>query len=327
MNLPAAPRELVGADGQPCFGRYRGVTGTYGWEALAAPFQRSSLVRRLRHKRWHFVALVTDELFCGLAFIDVGWGSTAFAYAFDRAKRKVVAAMSPVGLPGSTEVGAHACAPCRFHQRGVAIELAPHGDGGYVLQMHSASLRIDAWYRGKSPRLLAVGPVSGGSVHATQKSTALRLTGYAEAGGRRYLLDGGVASFDYSNGLLGRTSDWRWVSAHGRELGINLQTGHVGASENVLWIDGGMVPLGEARFEAEPGALPTPWHVKTDDGLVDLHFRPEGVRRDDKQLIVASSSLTQQIGSFDGWVKAAPAAPPRAVGRLAGLTEHYRARW
>jgi hypothetical protein len=51
------------------------------------------------------------------------------------------------------------------------------------------------------------------------------------------------------------------------------------------------------------------------------------VRRDDKQLVVASSRLIQQVGTFDGWVKPAPGAAPRKVERLTGLTEDYHARW
>jgi hypothetical protein len=328
MNLPAAPRLLVGTDGKPCFGRYRGVAGTYGWDALGAPFRRSALLRRLGHKRWHFVALSTDELFCALAVIDIGWGKSAFAYAFDRRRRQVVASFSPLGLPGGVaEVGSHACAPCRFHARGVDIDLEPHGQGGYRLRLGSGDFRIDAEYHGKTPRLLAVGPVAGGSVHATQKSTALALRGWAEAGGRRYQLDGGVASFDYSNGMPGRSPGWRWVSAHSRGLGVNLQAGLYGASENALWLDGAIVAVGAAHFEAEGSGPMSPWRIGTDDGLVELRFTPEGVRRDDKQLLLASSRMTQQVGTFDGWVRAAPGDVPRKVERLTGLTEDYRARW
>jgi hypothetical protein len=271
---------------------------------------------------------VTDELFCGVAITDVGWGKSAFAYAFDRTRREIVGSFSQIGLPGATaEVGSHACGPCRFHSRGTSLDLDPHGQGGYRLRVSSGSFRIDVAYHGKTPRLLAVGPVQGGSVHATQKSTALPMKGFAEAGGRRYTLDGGVASFDYSNGLLGRSTDGRWVSAHARGLGINLQAGYFGASENALWLDGMIVPVGAAHFEIERAGPLSPWRVCTDDGLVELRFTPEGVRRDDKQLIVASSRMTQQVGTFDGWVKAAPADAPRKVERLTGLTEDYSARW
>jgi hypothetical protein len=329
MNLPAAPIDPVGADGQPLFGRYTGVAESFGWPALAAPFGRGALWRRFRHKRWHFVALVTDEVFCGLAVVDIGWSNSAFAYVFDRARREVVAAFSPVGLPGLTaSVGHSACAPSRFRLLNQRIDIEPAGPLCYALRLRSGGFRIDAAYGGAAPRLLAVGPArDGGSVHATQKSPALALSGELHAGGQRYCLDGGVASFDYSNGLLGRSTAWRWVSAHTADMGVNLQTGYFGSSENALWLDGRIVPLGEAEFDIEPGGPLAPWRIRTADGLLDLRFTPEGVRRDDKNLVLATSRLTQQVGTFDGWVAAAPGAPPRPVAGLTGLTEDYGATW
>jgi hypothetical protein len=292
----------------------------------AAPYRRGPWWRRLHHKRWHFVALVTDELFCGVTVIDIGWGNSAFAYAFGRRQRKLVAGFSPLGVAGiSARVDSHANAACHFRLPGRHIEIVPRGEDGYALRVDSSNLRIDAEYGGGSPRLLAVGPAAqGGVVHATQKSSALPLAGTVQAGGRSYTLDGGVASFDYSNGLVGRRTAWRWVSAHDGAIGINLQTGFFGAAENALWLDGEIVALAEARFEVEADGR---WRVRTMDNLVDLRFEPEGVRRDDKQLLLASSRLSQGLGTFSGWVKRAPDAPARPVAALAGLAEELSARW
>ncbi|TFV93745.1 DUF2804 family protein, partial [Oxalobacteraceae bacterium OM1] len=70
-----------------------------------------------------------------------------------------------------------------------------------------------------------------------------------------------------------------------------------------------------------------PWHVQTDDDCLDLHFQPEGARREDKNLVIAASRYVQPIGSFSGWVRADRTAPMRRVERLAGVTEDHRARW
>ena len=326
MSLPAAPLDVVGADGLPLCGRYQGLAGAPGWERLAPPFARGALWRRLHHKRWHFVSLVTDELFVGLVVIDIGWNNSAFAYAFDRALGKVVEAFSPVGLPALTaEVGATVAAGARFAMPGRRIVIEADGACGHRLRLRAGNFRIDAEYGGPAPRLLAVGPVfDGGAVHSTQKSPGLLLYGTADAGGRRFRLDGGVASYDYSNGLLGRRSAWRWISAHGRGLGVNLQSGYFGDAENALWLDRELIALGalDCRIEAD-GA----WTMTTADGLLALRFTPEGTRQDDKQLLLASSHLRQHLGRFDGWVRASADAPKRAVTGLSGLAEDYRARW
>ena len=327
MSLPSAPRQVVDAGGRPLFGRYRGVTGAPAWADLAPPHARGAVWRRLHHKRWHFVSLVTDELFVGLTIIDIGWSNSSFAYAFDRARGEIVEAFSPVGLPGMTAfVGATVDEGAWFAMPGRRLAIEADGGGGHRLRLRAGRFRIEAEYgSGVGPCLLAVGPVKdGGAVHTTQKSPGLALAGWAEAGGRRYRLDGGVASFDYSNGLLGRRTGWRWISAHKQALGFNLQSGYFGDAENALWVDGELVPLGPVRIAVDAGGA---WDMDTGDGLLALRFRPEGTRRDDKNLLLAGSRLTQHVGRFDGWVKAAPGAPARAISGLTGLAEDYSARW
>lgn len=324
MTLPRAPANLVAADGTPQLGRFEGLTGPIAWSGLAAPYRRSRWWRRFHHKRWHYLALSAGDVFCGIAIVDLGWTNTAFAYVFDRARREVIAAMSQDGIPGLTaSVAQQAGQGSRFEFGGKRIEITADGR----LHLRADGLAIDCAFRGDAPVLLAVGLAQGGSVHATQKSTALSLQGELHAGGRRFLLDGGVASFDYSNGLLARDTAWRWASAHSRECGFNLQAGYFGASENALWLDGELIALGAARFDYDCADPLAPWHVSTDDGLLDLDFVPEGARREDKNLIVAASRYIQPIGTFSGTVRAAPGGEPRRVEQLVGVTEDHASRW
>ncbi|MES2318247.1 MAG: DUF2804 domain-containing protein [Pseudomonadota bacterium] len=323
MTLPAAPHAVVDGAGQPAFGRFAGQAASVDWAALAAPYRRSAWWRRFHHKRWHYVALAGEELFCAVAIVDLGWTSTAFAYAFDRRQRKVVAAFSQDGLPGlSAHLAGHAGGESRFRFLSKNITLGPAG-----LILRCGNFQIDAQYAGASPLLLAVGAVDGGSVHATQKSGGMALQGEVRIGARRVSLDGGVASIDYSNGLLARETDWRWACAHSLDLGFNLQAGYFGANENALWLDGKIYPLGAARFDFDAADPLAPWHITTADGLLDLHFTAEGVRREDKNLLVAASKYVQPIGTFSGIVRAGPDAPAVAVKQLAGVTEDHRSRW
>lgn len=328
--LPAASTRLPDADGYPGFGRFAGTAGDIDWSALAAPYARGALWRRLHHKRWQYVALCTEQLFCGIAIVDVGWTNTAFAYAFDRRQRKVVASFSRDGLPGLT---AHVpnnpqgASFFRFLGNRIAYRTSDCGRH-HLLELRCGTFEIDASFdAADAPPLLAVGPVEGGSVHATQKSPGMPLRGEVRVDGRKYGLDGGVASYDYSNGLLARDTAWRWASAHGLDVGFNLQAGYFGAHENVLWLDGRLIPLGAAVFDYDPTDPMAPWHIHTDDGLLDLQFEPEGMRGEDKNLLVAVSRYVQPIGSFSGRVKAAPDAPPREIRRLGGVTEDHFSRW
>ena len=329
MTLPPAPAAVIDASGAPLTGRYAGLAQGFDWAQLAPPHARGRLWRRFHHKRWHYVAMATPALFCAVAIVDLGWTSTAFAYAFDRRKGRLVAAFARDGVPGlSASVAPHAGASSRFRflSQAIAIEALPQQR--YRLQLDCGQFGIDAEFGAPvSPILLAVGQADGGSVHATQKSGGLPLWGTVRCGAHGYSLDGGVASFDYSNGLLGRETEWRWASAHSLELGFNLQAGYFGAQENALWLDGQLHGLARAHFDFNPDNPLAPWHVWTDDDLLDLHFRVEGARREERNLWLAASRYVQPIGAFSGWVRASVQAPKRMVTQLAGVTESHRSRW
>lgn len=327
MTLPRAPRAVVDSAGQPCLGRYAGQADSFNWAALAAPYGRSAWWRRFHHKRWHYVAFAGEELFCAVAIVDLGWTSTAFAYAFERRKGKLIASFAQDGLPAlSAQLAAHAGGASSFGWPARRIRVATE-QGRQVLTLRCDQFEIDAEWACAGELLLAVGQVDGGALHATQKSPGMALLGQARIGARSFSLDGGVASVDYSNGLLARSTDWRWACAHSLALGFNLQAGYFGANENALWLDGKIIALGAAQFDFDPADPMAPWHVWTDDGLLALHFTPEGMRRQDKNLIVAASHYVQPIGTFSGWVRAAPHAPMVVIKQLVGVTEDHRSRW
>ncbi|MFG6415226.1 DUF2804 domain-containing protein [Roseateles sp. DC23W] len=327
--MTPAPPHVV-ADGRPAEGRHAGRIARIDWAPLRP--RAGWLWRRLHHKRWHYVGLAHEQVFIGVAIVDVGWTATAFAYLFDRRERRLLADWSQDGLP-SLQAGVSdeplAGAHTWFHGPGARLRLQHQAGDTLALTVHSRALRLEANLAlgAMAPPLLAIGRVDGGLAHATQKTSALPVHGWAEAQGRRFALDGGWAAVDASNGLLARDTAWLWASAHGPGVGFNLQQGYFGEQENVLWLDGRPVALGAARFVFDAAQPLQPWRVSTDDGLLDLVFTPEGARTQDRDLGFAASHYVQPIGSFTGQVRAAADAPPRAVVALAGVTEDHRSRW
>jgi hypothetical protein len=329
MMLPTAPAGVVGADGQPLLGRFSGQVPAIDWSALAKPFARSALWRRFHHKRWHYVALCTEQLFCAVAIVDLGWTSTAFAYAFDRNDSDMLTNFSQDGLPGiSAKLADHVGGSSWFKTRGSHIAVDCVEPGRYRLTLRCDHMEIDAEFGpGSAPLLLATGPIAKGSVHATQKSSGMPVTGEVRTWRDAYDLAGGVASFDYSNGLLARDTDWRWASGHTLDMGFNLQAGYFGACENALWLDGQVHALGPAHFLYDKDDPMERWHIFTEDDQLDLYFTPEGARRENKNLVIAASRYIQPIGTFSGWVRSGPDEPKRMVTQLAGVTEDHASRW
>ncbi|WP_374583953.1 DUF2804 domain-containing protein [Pseudoduganella sp.] len=330
MILPGAPARIVGADGAPQLGRFAGAAQAFDWHLLAGEHARSALWRRFHHKKWHYVALVSEQVMAAVAIVDLGWTSTCFAYAFDRNDSDMMANFSQDGLPGrlSVGVGDHAGAPSWFRTRSTEISIEPLPGNRYQLKLRCPYMEIDAEFGPPSaPLLLATGAVQGGALHGTQKSPGMPLSGEVRTFRDAYSLDGGVASFDYSNGLLARETSWRWASAHNLELGFNLQSGYFGGNENALWIDGEVLPLAPAHFIYEPKDPMQRWHIFTEDDQLELFFTPDGARKQDRNMLVAASRYIQPVGYFSGWVRRAPDAPKRIVTQLPGVTEDHYSRW
>lgn len=334
--LACAPSSVLLPDGTPATGRYEGVIARLNWDGLVAADRRPFWWRTLRHKRWQYLGIGSQHLFMGLAIVDLGWGCTAFAYLFDRGSRRLLADWSQDGIKGWS--GAVSDAPvtgCRAYFRGPGASLNWHHDArsdSLDVRVAVAGLTLEATVSlvATPPFLLAVGPIGqadSGLAHATQKTSALPVQGWAQAGGQRFDLEAAMASLDSSHGLLAHRTSWQWACAHRPGLGFNLQAGYFGAHENALWLDGELIPLGGARFDFDEADPLAPWRVRTDDGLLDLDFQPEGARGEQRNLGLVASRYVQPVGTFSGHVKASPGATPLPVHDLLGVTEDHRSRW
>ncbi|MFZ6864063.1 DUF2804 domain-containing protein [Undibacterium sp. Ji67W] len=331
--LAPVPQTVLNTQGEVGLGKFSGAIADIDWSGLAAPYQRSTLWRAGHHKHWQYLALATADVFCGIAIVDVGWTNTAFAYAFDRKEKKLIASFSQDGLPGLTaSINSRpmlgAASHFHFLRNRIDFTGASASDSARLnLVCGDFSIHAQLHEQQAAPALTAIGTVVGGTVHATVKSAGMPMTGEVQVAGRRYSLDGGVASTDHSNGFLARETDWRWASAHGLDVGFNLQSGYFGNNENALWLDGKLISLSTARFDFDPANPLASWHITTDDGLLDVVFQPEGCRREDKNLLIAASRYVQPVGTFSGWVKAHPGAEPSAINNLVGVTEDHFSRW
>ncbi|MCC6622124.1 MAG: DUF2804 domain-containing protein [Deltaproteobacteria bacterium] len=329
-----APPSVVGRDGQPALGAYRGAVPAVRWDALAGPSRRGSLYRRLHHKTWLFVSIACDPVVVALGIVDIGIAVTAFAYVFDRDARSLVAERSWTTLPGRAMVSPHPTvgASARFSSGRTRLAIDNLGGGPAVPHRYRAliddgdlQLRAELVAARGMPTLCAVAPIEGGVANCTHKSPGFEASGHVEVGPRRFDLAGAHGAFDHTSGLLARDTRWRWASASGADVAFNLVEGFNGPVENVVWLDGELVPVGEARFDYDPKDPLAPWRITADGGL-ELAFTPEGARRQDKDLVLAKSWYVQPIGTFRGTLRGDDGRT-RELGPILGVTEDHRALW
>jgi hypothetical protein len=304
------------------------------WSALQGTYRHSAWWKHFHHKRWHYVGIGNARCFIGLAIVDVGWTNTAFVYVFDRDTRQLLVDASCDGIPGLTAKVSDrpldgACSWFRFKGMDLRLENTATGQlsisarVGKALELNATVSTLPG-----AQAMTAIGPIgAGGCAHSTVKSTAMKVQGNVQVQGQTIGLDDAYASFDYSNGLLARSTQWRWASAHSPEIGFNLQHGYFGTQENVLWVQGTPYRLGAAHFEFDPQQPLNPWRIETDDGLLDLRFKPEGARQERKNLLVAASYYIQPVGTFSGTVRPYALAPTIAVEGLLGVTEDHQSKW
>ena len=106
---------------------------------------------------------------------------------------------------------------------------------------------------------------------------------------------------------------------------VGSQPCGVVSGANALWIDGKLHKVGAARIQFDDGNPLSPWTVSTDDGCIDLTLTPEGIRAEDKNLLVAVSRYVQPVGVFRGTVR--PPGGSAMQVTICGVTEDHRARW
>ncbi len=324
----SAPSAVVDESGRPRVGTYAGWVPGVRWEAAAGRLRRT-----LQGKTWHYVGISGPKLFAAFAIIDVGWAASAFAYVFDRERRVLAADLSFTGLPGlSARVADRAGEGATSTWRGSGAELslsrAP-GTSAWHVRAHARGLLIEASLATAAapPTMCAIAEIVGGVGNCTHKTVGLAASGRVVAGSSSWDLDGCTGMLDHTRGILARDTRWRWAMAARPGLAFNLVEGFNGPVENVAWLGQRIVPMGAARFDFDAADPMKPWHISCEGGLLDLEFRPEGKRAEDRNLVIAASRYVQPIGTFRGTIRPGAGAPPVDVSDLVGVTEDHEARW
>jgi hypothetical protein len=279
---------------------------------------------RLRsHKKWLYGFVATREVAALWAVVDLGYSSNAFSLALDLTTQRVLADDGYLGPPRPwVTVGDHPGPglDVSFRRPDVQITAARRfGDDRFHGQVRlgppvplvrpKLSIHWELLAAGAGPPLTVIAPVEGGVVNVTQKWAGLLAFGQLEAGGRRFVLDGGVGGLDYTQGLLARRTAWRWAFVCGRlddgtPFGINLVEGFNEArddvNENAVWLGPELFPVGRARFSWNPKDTLDPWRVVTTDGALDLTFKPLAAHRELRDLKLVKSRFEHPVGLWRG---------------------------
>lgn len=336
-DLAPAPREVLDAEASPRWGTFHGSFRSVDWSARLTGLR--GLVRRVaRRKRWVWGGIATREVYAAFAIVDVGYASNAFAFVVDLQRGELLADHSFLGRPGAgARVGDRPGDGGRFEFIGSGGHLRlvrPESTAAWMVEVEAGDLKLEALLDTAQapPPAAIVMKVVDGDVTATQKANLLPSSGTVRAGGRIFDLADGFGGLDYSNGLLGRTTAWRWAFGLGRTaggipLGFNLSDGLSvePGQENVIWVGKALHKVGPARFTFDAKHPEGAWQVRTEDGLIDLRFTGKGMHAEARNLGVVRSRFAQVAGGFTGTVRIGGAE--HALENLPGVTEDQYVVW
>jgi hypothetical protein len=332
-ELSGAPESIVDPSTRsPRLGSFRGGLPRVDWAPLGVGYA----ARALRHKRWLYVAVATDEVYVALAVVRMGYASNAFVYAYDAAARRMLARRSWLASPFAASVGDTGGEGChaRFRASGASfvVERARR-EPCYGVHVEARGLSLTASLdAGEAPPAIgAVAEVAPGRFDATEKRALLATRGELRVEGRTVSLDGALAGYDFTSGMLARHTTWRWGFALGRLVGgtpfaVNLVEGFVGEAECAAWVGRELIGLGEGRFAFDAAHPAEPWRVSTADGAADLTLTPGAVHEERRDLVVVGSRFVQPCGAWSGRLTV-PGRPPLVIDRALGVTEDQDVTW
>lgn len=323
-RLPEAPDHPFDADGSPAYGTYRNELTTLSLDSLARDLLgRVGALRAV--KRWQWFGVFDDGIAMGAAIVSMGYASNIFGWVFDRRSKTFRWERQSNGLPGRVSVAATPRPGSTSSASGL-LNITRVTDATWRLQANWRELSLDIDARSIGAAMTAICPVDGieGGLHTTRKAAGLAASGRIEWNGGSHRL--GPEAFlllDHSHGITSRRTSWRWVMAHGKELGggpvsLNAVSGFNAGLENVAWIDGEPVALGKVDIAFHPDEPSRPWALYND--RLDLELQVEGVRSHNVHLGLVASQYDQPIGVWRGHV----------MGRdveLVGVAEDHRALW
>lgn len=313
-----AKEELINKDGQASFGIFPDGVDTINYMDFdlrnAMDKRRSTLAKRFKFNQFQFIGFTCDKLIVGLAIVDLKIASNCFIYIYDPESKEYEEHSFINPLAFNTQIDTQPNSGNSFFRKGnnkVSIEATAKPRLRSVNVDLESGIKISAVIDESGsfePLALCVRAGYEG-FHFTQKSTALICNGLVEWGDKKIVLEeiGALASVDWSAGYMRRETAWNWGSLScnlpdGRRLGFNLAAGVVetGFTENAVWIDGKMHKVDMVDFQFDRYHHSHAWSLRSNDGIINLHFEPAGQRKEKTNAIIAATNFTQHFGRYYG---------------------------
>lgn len=300
-------------------------------------------LQRWRIKRWDYYGVTTPTRFFSVTLSHVGYIGLVFAYDIDLATGAFheETLIAPLGrgvfLPRNSDEGqsvfdngkVRLSFQAEPEARRLAVEWPGFGGGNLAAEV---ALCLPPEHESMN----IVIPIGRKRFYYNRKVNCMPAEGWVERDGQReeLLPAQSLGNMDWGRGVWEYRSFWVWASASGflgdgRTVGLNMGFGFgdtSAATENALILNGRVHKLGQIKFDYDAGDFIRPWRMASDDGRVDLEFRPFVERVARTNLLLLFSEVHQMFGRYHGTLQADDGESIRLEG-LIGFAEEHHARW
>lgn len=295
-QLAGAPSNLAGFNQGPIpYGLYSGPikdVSTAPWAAL----------RRNQRKVWVYAGAFTGRYYVGFAIADAGIVATAFAYVFDSETNTYLEEKATV--PFGFNKAFDPALTSNWKLKNYSI----HTEGNTTVCAYKGkrlSVNMHITENGLGSTTLA--PAAGRPFHHSYKNLLLPTKVELLIDGQPVAFEGNIGGIDFSKGYPPRNTFWNWASLNavtdtGIEFGVNLVADFNNSIENALWVNGRVSQLSQAAFSYKRPIESNNTHVRTLDGILDMQFKPLGVRGESINALLMVSRFKQPFGVFNGTV-------------------------
>jgi hypothetical protein len=347
LEKKATPmHRLVGENGRVNYGCVDGPLLFNHQDFILRDFfgrRAGALRRRLALGGFTYLGILGDGFVAGLAAVRLGYLANVFGFFFDCAtgevwERSVKDFPSRLAFPLDPDAS-----DIHYEGRGCRLTLA---------KSHARELlEVDALFGGrlavkgrfpygfKQRPLRVVNPSCGdpNRFTFTEKCAPLRpeeLSVSFDGVERVASPASAVALYDWSAGFFNRNTNWLWAALggilpDGTAVGANFAA-LVNESfypENAFWVGGKRVRLAQVIFEYDPeDPRGEDWRIHTEDGQVELRFRPLGERGERTGLPFLKVNFRQFMGEYTGWLRDAGGRSVR-LERMRGVAELHLSVW
>jgi len=301
-------------------------------------------LRRVRLKDWQHWAIVHPDVYVSIAVVDAAFMTASWVFVFDRRTGKSIEHARKLPLSRVHKVGTIRDGLFGLDAGGYRIQVVCGVDRGeHRIAFDLVATKTLPRVRGEvavAEDLAVVQPLVSAMPFSPNRPFYSHkcpgpASGWLEVGGERHEYDAArdVGILDEHKAFYPRKTWWKWatfagIDAAGTLFGANLTQNLIPdavGNENAVWLGNSLNPLGAAQFDI-PAGDGDPWRIRTIDGLVDLEFRPQGMRQERMALGIAESFYRQPVGTYHGFLTATEGRRIDVDGTF-GVAEDHRVTW